>query len=69
LTATELAERLGLTKSTAHRLAAALAERGFLAPTRAMAIAWGPHAGAGPSRGGTGRHHPGRPPASRTWAR
>lgn len=34
LTATELAERLGLTKSTAHRLASALADRGFLAAAR-----------------------------------
>jgi DNA-binding transcriptional ArsR family regulator len=40
LTATELAERLGLTKSTAHRLASALADRGSW-PRRVRAIGWG----------------------------
>ena len=42
LTATELAERLGLTKSTAHRLASALADRGFLAFTPRSGYRLGP---------------------------
>ncbi|WP_206240851.1 IclR family transcriptional regulator [Novosphingobium terrae] len=42
LTATELAERLGLTKSTAHRLASALVDRGFLANTPRSGYRLGP---------------------------
>jgi DNA-binding IclR family transcriptional regulator len=42
LTATELAETLGLTKSTAHRLASALADRGFLAVTPRHGYRLGP---------------------------
>jgi len=42
LTATELAEKLGLTKSTAHRLASALVDRGFLANTPRSGYRLGP---------------------------
>lgn len=42
LTATELAETLGLTKSTAHRLASALVERGFLAAAPRSGYRLGP---------------------------
>ncbi|MDE1914849.1 MAG: IclR family transcriptional regulator [Sphingomonadales bacterium] len=42
MTATELAETLGLTKSTAHRLASALVDRGFLANTPRSGYRLGP---------------------------
>ena len=42
LTATELAEKLGLTKSTAHRLASALVDRGFLASAQRSGYRLGP---------------------------
>jgi DNA-binding IclR family transcriptional regulator len=42
LTATELAEKLGLTKSTAHRLASALVDRGYLAAAARSGYRLGP---------------------------
>jgi DNA-binding IclR family transcriptional regulator len=57
LTATELAEKLGLTKSTAHRLASALVDRGFLAHAAQRLPFGAAHAGAGPPRQRAGRHH------------